>query len=75
MERQEDILELIEDSGDGVKVLIGKENSVSVMNDSALVFRTIKEKDRVVGAIGVIGPCRMDYAKVIATVETLVPAD
>ena len=71
MERQEDILELIEDSGDGVKVLIGKENSVSVMNDSALVFRTIKEKDRVVGAIGVIGPCRMDYAKVIATVETL----
>ncbi|MCI8332525.1 MAG: heat-inducible transcription repressor HrcA, partial [Clostridiales bacterium] len=71
MEKQEDILDLIEDSGDGVKVLIGRENSVSVMNDSTLVFRTIKSKDRVIGAIGVIGPCRMDYAKVITTVETL----
>ena len=71
MENQDDLLDLVSGSGEGVKVLIGKENSMSVMNDSTLIFRTIKSRDRVVGAIGVIGPCRMDYAKVITTVEAL----
>ncbi len=71
MENQDDLLHLVENAGDGVMVLIGKENSVSVMNDSTLIFRTIKDGDRVVGAIGVIGPCRMDYARVISTVDVL----
>lgn len=71
MERQDDLLDLVAGAGDGVKVLIGKENSVPVMNDSTLIFRTIKSGDKVVGAIGVIGPCRMDYAKVISTVDAL----
>lgn len=71
MERRDDLLELVSDAGDGVKVLIGKENSVPVMSDSTLIFRTIKTGDKVVGAIGVIGPCRMDYAKVISTVDAL----
>lgn len=71
MENQDDIVDLVTDAGDGVKVYIGKENSVSEMNNSTLVFRTIKSGENVIGAIGVIGPCRMDYSKVITTVDTL----
>ena len=71
MDNQSDLLNLVEDAGDGVKVLIGKENTIEVMDNSTLVFRTIKSGERTVGAIGVLGPCRMDYAKVIATVDTL----
>lgn len=71
MENQDDIVDLVTDAGDGVKVYIGKENSVSEMNNSTLVFRTIKSGENIIGAIGVIGPCRMDYSKVITTVDTL----
>ena len=56
---------------EGVQVYIGSENSVRVMNNSALVFKQIKRGDDVVGAIGVIGPRRMDYSKVISTIDRL----
>ncbi|MBQ7499494.1 MAG: heat-inducible transcription repressor HrcA [Clostridia bacterium] len=54
-----------------VNVFIGSENSVDLMRNSTLIFRPIIENGRVVGAIGVIGPCRMDYSKVITTVDYL----
>ena len=41
------------------------------MNNSALVFKPIVQNGRTVGAIGVLGPRRMDYAKVLATLEGL----
>ncbi len=59
------------DSGknNDVSVYIGKENSVEVMQDSAFVYRTIRRNGEVIGAIGIIGPRRMNYAKVIETVN------
>ena len=56
---------------EGVHVYIGSENSVQVMNNSTLVFKQIKRGEHVVGAIGVIGPRRMDYSKVISTIDRL----
>ena len=41
------------------------------MDNSTLIFRTIKSGERTVGAIGVLGPFRMDYARVIGTVDAL----
>ena len=71
-ERKEDILDLVSDAeGDGVHAVIGSESSVKVINNSTLVFKPIKRKGRTVGAIGVIGPLRMDYARVLATLENL----
>ncbi len=57
--------------GDEVSVVIGSENLSDSMSDSTLVIKKIKKGGRVVGAIGVIGPRRMDYAKVMATVDAL----
>ena len=44
---------------------------MGTLRDSTLIFRTVTRGDKIVGAIGVIGPCRMDYAKVVTTVDAL----
>ena len=36
-----------------------------------IIFHCIKSKGKTVGAIGVIGPLRMDYARVLATLDSL----
>lgn len=72
IEQKDAILDLVtETEGDGVNVVIGSESSVRVINNSTLVFKPIKSHGRTVGAIGVIGPLRMDYAKVLATLDNL----
>ena len=72
LEQKEDIINLISNSQkDIINILIGKENSVDIMSNSTLIFKTITANDRVVGAIGVIGPRRMDYSKVVTTLDLL----
>ncbi len=69
---KEDLAELMSHAtGEGTNVYIGSENAVEVMNNSSLIFRTVKSGGRAVGAIGVIGPRRMDYAKVVTLVDTM----
>ncbi len=72
-ERKDDLLSVISDAtpGDDIQVLIGHENAVEGLGNSALVYRTIRAGDRVLGAIGVIGPRRMDYGKVISIIDNL----
>ena len=72
LENKEDILDLVsEPESDGVNVVIGSESSVKVMNNSALVFKPVVRDGKTLGAIGIIGPRRMDYARVVATIEGL----
>ncbi len=72
LERKDDILDLVSGAeGDRVNVVIGSESAVKVINNSTLVFKPILRGGRTVGAIGVIGPLRMDYAKVLATLDNL----
>lgn len=73
LEKKEDILDLVSthQSREDISVLIGSESRVEVMNNSALVFKPIVKDGKTLGAIGVLGPRRMDYAKVLATLEEL----
>ena len=73
LERKEDLMDMINEAAvhEGGGVVIGSESSVKVMNNSTVVFRTIQRDGKPVGAIGVIGPLRMDYAKVLATLDGL----
>ena len=72
LERKEDIIRLVaEGSRDSTNIYIGSENRVDVMRSSTIVFKTVKIGGRPVGAIGVIGPLRMDYPKVVSTLEYL----
>ena len=52
-------------------MLIGSESPVKVMNNSALVFKPIRKNGKTVGIIGVLGPRRMDYRKVLQTIEEI----
>ena len=71
-ERKDDILDLVgEVEGDRVNVVIGSEGAVKVMNNSTVVFKPIISNGKTVGAVGVIGPLRMDYARVLATLDNL----
>ncbi len=72
LSHKQELLEIVEGAqGDDVNVYIGSENAADQSGDSTLIFKTITVDGKPIGAIGVIGPCRMDYSKVIATVEQL----
>ncbi len=54
-----------------VNVTIGSENDIEEMNDCSLVTVNYSVGGRAVGKIGVVGPKRMDYAKVIQELESV----
>ena len=69
-EKKDDFMKIIEGADDDkVNIFIGQNGEL--VDNSAFVFKTIKVGGRAVGAIGVFGPSRMDYSKVISTVEYL----
>ena len=69
-EKKDDFMKIIEGADDDkVNIFIG--NDGELVDNSAFVFKTIKVGGKAVGAIGVFGPSRMDYSKVISTVEYL----
>lgn len=55
---------------EGTQVFIGSELPIDEMKDFSLIISTYKEGDRPIGAIGIIGPKRMNYAKAITIVDT-----
>ncbi len=72
LSNKQELLEIVEGAqGEDVNVYIGSENAADQNGDSTLIFKTIMVDGKPIGAIGVIGPCRMDYSKVISTVEQL----
>lgn len=71
-DQKDELVTMVEEADKaGVNVLIGHENTVGKMNDSTIIFRTIRVDGVDVGAIGIIGPVRMDYEKVISTINSL----
>lgn len=55
----------------GVSAKIGKENGVEILNDCSLVTVNYSLGGKAVGKLGVIGPKRMDYAKVFASLDMI----
>lgn len=60
---------MIEEMDSGVQVIIGAENPVGEMRDCAMVASPYLREGRVIGTIGVIGPVRMNYPRVMAMVD------
>lgn len=55
----------------GIQVYIGDETPVQNMNDCSVVTMTYEIEDGVQGTIGIIGPKRMDYEKVVESLKTV----
>ncbi len=53
----------------GVRILIGRENSEKQMQHCALIVAPLHYRNRAVGALGVVGPTRMEYDRAISTVD------
>ena len=56
---------------EGIQVYIGDETPVQNMKDCSLVTATYKMPEGATGTIGIIGPKRMDYKKVVSTLKNL----
>lgn len=59
------------DSSNGIQVYIGEEAPVSNMKDCSIVTATYELAEGGKGTIGIIGPKRMDYKKVVSTLKNL----
>lgn len=72
LEKKDYILNVVSSAqSDAVNVFIAPESEEDRMSGSSIVFKTITENDRPVAAIGVLGPCRMEYSRVISAVDFL----
>lgn len=72
LERKRDIVEFLElaEHGDGVRIFIGAENKLFSLSGSALVVSPYMNADRkIVGAVGVIGPTRLNYGRIVPIVD------
>lgn len=73
LEEKKELTELMNENRDdhGIQVYIGQETSVESMKDCSVVTTTYEIEDGIYGKIGIIGPKRMDYEKVVGTLQTL----
>ncbi len=72
LETKEGLIQLLDlaEEGSGVRIFIGSENKLFSLSGSSLVVAPYRDKDaRVVGALGVIGPTRLNYARIVPMVD------
>jgi heat-inducible transcriptional repressor len=72
LERKNDLIALLElaRGGEGVRIFIGSENKLFSLSGSSIVAAPYADaKGKVVGVIGVIGPTRLNYARIIPMVD------
>lgn len=57
------------DSGDGISIVIGSENKMDEMKGTSIVTAKYMSNGKMLGKLGIVGPTRMNYAKVIASLD------
>lgn len=70
-EESEALIQLLNQRQEGLNVTIGGENMVKEFRDCSLISASYQINGLTIGAVGVLGPTRMDYAKVIAIVDVM----
>lgn len=72
LERKRDIAEFLNltEEGEGVRIFIGSENKLFSLSGSSLVVSPYMNADRkIIGAVGVIGPTRLNYGRIVPIVD------
>jgi len=72
LERKRDIAEVLDltERGDGVRIFIGAENKLFSLSGSTLVVSPYMNADsKIIGAVGVIGPTRLNYGRIVPIVD------
>ena len=72
LESKRDLIQLLglTDKGEGVRIFIGSESNLFSLSGSSLIVAPFRDTDRkVVGVLGVIGPTRLNYGRIIPMVD------
>lgn len=72
LETKDGLIQLLDlaESGSGVRIFIGSENRLFSLSGSSLIVAPYRDKEaRVIGALGVIGPTRLNYARIVPMVD------
>ncbi|MEA2914936.1 MAG: heat-inducible transcriptional repressor, partial [Bradyrhizobium sp.] len=72
LETQRELIRLLgnAETGEGVRIFIGSENKLFSMSGSSTIIAPYHDRaGRIIGVIGVIGPTRLNYARVIPMVD------
>jgi heat-inducible transcriptional repressor len=72
LETQTDVIDLLHraENGEGVKIFIGSENKLFSLSGSSMIAAPLRGGDqRIAGVLGVIGPTRLNYGRIVPMVE------
>jgi heat-inducible transcriptional repressor len=72
LETKRDVIDLLAraENGEGVRIFIGSENKLFSLSGSAMIAAPFHDSQRrIVGVLGVIGPTRLNYARVVPMVD------
>ena len=72
LETKSDVIDLLHraERGDGVKIFIGSENKLFSLSGSTMIAAPLRVGDhRIAGVLGVIGPTRLNYGRIVPMVE------
>ncbi|MGI9404245.1 MAG: heat-inducible transcriptional repressor HrcA [Hyphomicrobium sp.] len=72
LEQKRDLVQLLglSESADGVRIFIGSENKLFSLSGSSLIVAPFHDdRHKIVGVLGVIGPTRINYARIIPMVD------
>ena len=75
-QRKREMLQLMEmcAQAQGVQLFIGEESGYAALDGCSVVTASYGANGRMLGSVGVIGPTRMDYDRVITTVQATAQA-
>ena len=72
LEKKDSLIELLDlaETGPGVRIFIGSENKLFSLSGSSLIVAPYRDGDeKIVGAVGVIGPTRLNYSRIVPMVD------
>ena len=69
IEHKNRITDLLDDTFSGIQVKFGSENDSFVIGNSSMIVSKYRKGQKTAGSLGVIGPMRLDYGKIIPYVE------
>jgi heat-inducible transcriptional repressor len=72
LEREKDVIDLLSraEDGDGVRIFIGSENKLFSLSGSSMIAAPFRDSEqKIVGIVGVIGPTRLNYARIVPMVD------
>jgi len=69
IEHKNEFATLLNESFSGIQVLFSEENDNLIISNSSMIVSKYQKGDKTMGSLGIIGPMRLDYSKIIPYIE------